>query len=92
MIEPYLIIGLRRICKALGVGRDTLSRWCREDHFPICVLPDRRFATTKGLVDAWIEGRARASESRPAGQRGHRAVRYPGAAKGAQIAPDSANP
>ena len=46
--------GLEDIGLYLGIHRNTVSRWIKQEGFPACQLPDRTYMTTPALIDAWI--------------------------------------
>lgn len=64
---PYVIIGSKRIARVMGMDRSTVLRLIRDHQLPVCRMPSQgrckleRYATTYGLIDAWITGRWRAS-------------------------------
>ena len=58
--ETGIIVGLDEIGGRFGRSRWAVARWIRTHGFPAARLPDGRWFTTMGLIEAWImERRAR---------------------------------
>ncbi len=58
--ENGIIVGLDEIGGRFGRSRWAVARWIRTHGVPAARLPDGRWFTTMGLIEAWImERRAR---------------------------------
>jgi hypothetical protein len=54
-----VIVGLDEIGNLFGRSRWTIARWIRTQGFPAARLPDGKWFTTMGLIEAWtMERRA----------------------------------
>lgn len=57
-----VLIGWKNISRHLGVCMSTVQKWKKEHGFPVGVLPDGRYATTKNLIEQWFIARAECVE------------------------------
>ena len=48
-----IIIGLEEIGHRFNRSRWSVARWIRKEAFPAARLPDGRWFTTMGLIEAW---------------------------------------
>ncbi len=52
--EAGIIVGLEAIGQRFDRSRWSVARWIRKEAFPAARLPDGRWFTTMGLIEAWL--------------------------------------
>lgn len=52
--QDGIIIGLEEIGGMFSRSRWSIARWIRKEAFPAVRLPDGRWFTTMGLIEAWL--------------------------------------
>ena len=49
-----MLVGLEAIARMFGKSRWSIACWIRNDGFPAARLPDGKWFTTMGLIEAWV--------------------------------------
>jgi len=56
-LDAAVFLGVRSICRYIGIGPTTFNLWTQRYGFPATRTPDGRWMTSAALIDEWLRSR-----------------------------------